>query len=772
VKDALGTLHVLIAADKRKRTGKTIREVDGKAVATDAGHSFKFRWELVEVDREGEWLEVLRGQSDRFPIIGSPAADWASGSKKRRLKRSKGDSPASIRDTPCIMLPIDVDRLAIEIECDIRDGPNVARQVMQHLGIDLKTQGFWHFTSSHALPGKGVRIRLWIVLAQALTAREMKALAKRLWDGKVDSSIYSANAEIFTADPIFRDGVKDPMKGRDRSGALEGATPWSVPVTTGDAEPKRRPGRPRKNPYDRIRETLIAAGVYIADAGGGTHHILCQFEDDHSGEPKEGDTLYLEAGTDGFAKPRLFCHHDHCKERKDYHDEFMRHLGLDRDLSVDDFRFVTTTGTFILLPIRASIVESGVNAMLPAIRVGDGEFISPAAHIRRKLYVTTLTWAPGRDVILAGEAWTDSGPIYGEELSSLNTYLPPQRDAPQGGFDRIRKSAAPYVWHVRRVFSEDWSYVLDALAFKVQNPGVKINHALVFEGVPGIGKDTILVPVKHAVGMHNTESVGPRELVDRFNKFERSVLCVINETSDAGDMNKYKFYEHTKAMFAAPPENRRIDEKNLGAYYVPNVTFCVITTNSAKESLYIPADDRRLYIASSRISRKEDIDQDGYFDDLYDWLDRKGGKDAAADFLMTLDVSHFNPTRPPPRTQAWWNVVEAGNSEDDVDLRNTLEGLRWPRALRFDELVKRVPMLGHGLTDRKILGYKLGRLDRAYVVCANPDAQDGVWKVGKEKKRVTYYALRELTVRERIAAVRERIVASKSHMKGGDDDLL
>ena len=41
------------------------------------------------------------------------------------------------------------------------------------------------------------------------------------------------------------------------------------------------------------------------------------------------------------------------------------------------------------------------------------------------------------------------------------------------------------------------------LAHRVQRPEDKINHALVLGGAMGIGKDTIIEPVKHAIGPWN-----------------------------------------------------------------------------------------------------------------------------------------------------------------------------------------------------------------------------------------------------------------------------
>ena len=88
----------------------------------------------------------------------------------------------------------------------------------------------------------------------------------------------------------------------------------------------------------------------------------------------------------------------------------------------------------------------------------------------------------------------------------------------------------------------------------MQRPEEKINHALVLGGKQGIGKDTILDPVKHAIGTWNFAEVSPSQLLGRFNSFAKSVILRISEARDLGEVNRYAFYEHTKVYAASPPD--------------------------------------------------------------------------------------------------------------------------------------------------------------------------------------------------------------------------
>jgi predicted ATPase len=51
----------------------------------------------------------------------------------------------------------------------------------------------------------------------------------------------------------------------------------------------------------------------------------------------------------------------------------------------------------------------------------------------------------------------------------------------------------------------------------VQRPEDKINCALVLGGGPGVGKDTLIEPLRAAVGAHNVADITPSIMFGRFN---------------------------------------------------------------------------------------------------------------------------------------------------------------------------------------------------------------------------------------------------------------
>ena len=119
-------------------------------------------------------------------------------------------------------------------------------------------------------------------------------------------------------------------------------------------------------------------------------------------------------------------------------------------------------------------------------------------------------------------------------------------------------------------------------------------------------------PIKYAVGPWNFEEVSPKQVCGRFNGFIKSVILRISELRDLGDGNRFDFYEHMKVLTAPPPDVLRVDEKHLREYSVFNVCGVIITTNYKTNGIYLPAEDRRHFVAWST-RRKSDF-TDAYWD--------------------------------------------------------------------------------------------------------------------------------------------------------------
>jgi len=152
---------------------------------------------------------------------------------------------------------------------------------------------------------------------------------------------------------------------------------------------------------------------------------------------------------------------------------------------------------------------------------------------------------------------------------------------------------------------------------------------------------------------------------------------------------------------------------------------------------------------------KEDFDAD-YWTAFYEWY-ADGGDGHVAAYLAELDLTGFDPKAPPPKTAAFWDMVDANRAPEDAELADALDKLGRPDVTTLAEIVPAAgPSFGDWLRERKNGRQIPHRLETAgYVAVRNPDAKDGLWRV--EGRRQVIYARQELSLRDRLAAARHLI---------------
>jgi hypothetical protein len=201
----------------------------------------------------------------------------------------------------------------------------------------------------------------------------------------------------------------------------------------------------------------------------------------------------------------------------------------------------------------------------------------------------------------------------------------------------------------------------------------------------------------------------------------------------------------------------------VNEYSVLNICGVIITSNHKTDGIYLPADDRRHFVAWTD-KTKGDFTM-AHWDKLHGWY-ADDGHACVAGYLQKLDLSGFDPKAPPPKTAAFHEIVGASRAPEDAELADILEALGQPDAVTLDTInTKAFTMnryeFAQWLCDRRNSRKVPHRLEECgYVRVENPDAKDGVFKVSG--RRVAIYARRDLPLQERIAA-------AKRLAKGGSD---
>jgi len=251
-----------------------------------------------------------------------------------------------------------------------------------------------------------------------------------------------------------------------------------------------------------------------------------------------------------------------------------------------------------------------------------------------------LTYAAGDNVLVTkdglvyGNRWTDARPEYAEG------------------------DVTPWLDHARRLVPEEreLEHLLDMMAFKVQNPRVKINHAVLHGGDEGSGKDTFWAPFIWAVcgpDLKNRGLVDNDSISSSFGYHLESEVLIINELKEPDARERRALANKLKPIIAAPPHTLTINRKGLHPYDMVNRMFVLAFSNDPVP-ISLASQDRRWLCIWSSAPRMDPVAANK----LWKWYEKGGGYQAIGHWLKTRDVSHFNPAEPPMLTEFKANLVE------------------------------------------------------------------------------------------------------------------
>ena len=86
---------------------------------------------------------------------------------------------------------------------------------------------------------------------------------------------------------------------------------------------------------------------------------------------------------------------------------------------------------------------------------------------------------------------------------------------------------------------------------------------------------------------------------------------------------------------------------------------------------------------------------------MYSWYEEQGGIRHVAAYLDALDLAGFDPKAPPPKTQAWWDIIDANRAPEDAELADILDALGNPDAVTLEHKAKATGDFYDWLGDRR-----------------------------------------------------------------------
>jgi hypothetical protein len=257
-----------------------------------------------------------------------------------------------------------------------------------------------------------------------------------------------------------------------------------------------------------------------------------------------------------------------------------------------------------------------------------------------------VTYAAGEDVLVSRD-----GDLFGNRW----------RDARPPVGDNVGTDISMWLNHCQELVpeQEELDHVFNVMAFKVQHPEIKVNHAVLHAGDEGSGKDTFWAPFIWAVcGDHlkNRGIMDNNSVNSQWGYQLESEVLIINELKEPDASTRRQLANQLKPIIAAPPEMLPINRKGLHPYMMANRLFVLAFSNDPVP-ISLASQDRRWFCIWSTAPRMES----NQAKKIWDWY-RSGGFQAIAKWLQARDVSKFNPSAPPMWTEFKANLVEHGMS--------------------------------------------------------------------------------------------------------------
>jgi hypothetical protein len=240
----------------------------------------------------------------------------------------------------------------------------------------------------------------------------------------------------------------------------------------------------------------------------------------------------------------------------------------------------------------------------------------------------------------------------------FNRYTPPDEPARE---PHLRKKAV-------KVFREHIAYLttseaeetklLQFFAYAFQNPGKKLKWAPLLIGKhTGTGRGALAELVENMAGTQNVGFANSHDLTGQHTDYVADKVFVIVpevETEDKNVMRSLKSLITDAAL--------RVVAKYARTYQTVNRANFLFFSNRI-DALRVDSNDRRLFVIYNRREPRAAE----YYDTLYEVV--KGGAGWILDYLLTVDLSGFNPHARPGDTEGRTLLTQQSESELAAYLR-------------------------------------------------------------------------------------------------------
>ena len=418
-----------------------------------------------------------------------------------------------------------------------------------------------------------------------------------------------------------------------------------------------------------------------------------------------------------------------------------------------------STETFFHLEKKQVLTERAFNALYDRLLLTEQDKADGTATPVNRAAMTALNLAPiptvdgVRYLPGAAELFTFNGrQVANSYLASSGAQVPAFL-SPEG-----KEAVDLFKRHIAFLIegAYEQQMLVDFLSYIVQNPGKRINWAVLLQGPEGNGKSYFHGLMSQVLGPENVGAVAGRRLEGQWTDWaEGNMLTCIEEVKFQGH-NRYDALNSLKPYITN--DVIEITKKHQSSYLAPNTSSYLMFTNY-QDSLPLDSADSRYFVIFSRLKTKEEVDQfakehPDYFSNLFQKTYTEAG--AIRRWMLERELSPaFNAQKRAPQSEAKAYMIDLARSEDELMLEEIMETSGDPfltsEVLSSNVLLNvwRSKTSGHDVPQTARMNRLLSRLGFQKVVIAGVDR----FKLGgslhrfwsKDPGAVTHSQLKELS---------------------------
>ena len=328
---------------------------------------------------------------------------------------------------------------------------------------------------------------------------------------------------------------------------------------------------------------------------------------------------------------------------------------VERSQWYERFAYVLADDNFFDMQTRTELSRASFNAVFRHVgcqsvhggrRIEASVAFDEGRQARGGRLLAGVTYAAGDSVLVARD-----GDVYGNRWVNARPDL--SNVAPG--------DVSPWLAHVEKLLPdlEEREHVLNVMAYKLQHPRIKVNHAVLHGGDEGCGKDSMWAPFIWSVcgpDLKNRGLVDGKSIGSRWGYALESEILILNELKETDASERRALANSLKPIIAAPPDTLPIERKGLHPYDMVNRLLVLAFTNHSVP-ITLETQDRRWFCVWSDAPKMDEDEGKA----LWGWY-KRGGFEKVGKWLMLRDVSAFNPKATPMAAEYKLRLIENGRS--------------------------------------------------------------------------------------------------------------